>query len=154
MSQVSIFELPTECLFKIFMYIKENCEREKPNAPDEITYEDFISLAICCGTFDDLIQEWKIDLYDRLWENVRLPRIITHIDFEDVNAMLKRRSAKEKETYWRELSHIIRDAPVTTISLRYAPKSFHSDHLKAFQTVLCELQNKLNLQRLDIYASP
>ncbi|XP_041449699.1 uncharacterized protein LOC111082229 isoform X1 [Drosophila obscura] len=150
MSQMSIFELPPDCFFEIFKYIKENCEREKPNAPHEIKYEDFIILAICCDTFDDLIQEWKIDLYDRLWENVRFPRYITHIDFEDVNARLKRKSAKEKETYWRELSHAIRDAHLTTVSLRCESESFQSDHFEAFHTVIDQLQNKPNLKRLLI----
>ncbi|XP_022231570.2 uncharacterized protein LOC111080322 isoform X2 [Drosophila obscura] len=150
MSEVSIFELPTECLFEIFKYIKNNCQRKKPNAAVEIKYEDFISLAICCKTFDDLIQEWNIDLYDRLWENVRFPRDITHIDFEDVNARLKRKSAKEKETYWRELSHAIRDAHLTTVSLRCESESFHSDLFEAFHTVIDQLQNKPNLKVLDI----
>ncbi|XP_041449760.1 uncharacterized protein LOC111082218 [Drosophila obscura] len=150
MSQVSILELPSDCFFEIFKYIKENCEREKPNAPDEIKYKDFINFAACCKPCAALLCDWNITLYISLQKYLTFRIDNIHIDFEEVYTRLKNASAKYKETYWSSLSQAIRDAPATYVTLFYAPESFHSDHMEAFRTVIDQLQNKTNLEELHI----
>ncbi|XP_022221542.2 uncharacterized protein LOC111073515 [Drosophila obscura] len=148
MSQVSILILPIECFYEIFKYIKKNCERDRPDATDDIKYDDLISFTACCEPILHMLSEWDLHLFNKISKFVSLKISIIHIDFEKLYNRLKAKSAKDKETYWAFLSHAIRRS--TGILLLYAPESFHRDHLETFQTVIGQLQNKPNLKRLCI----
>ncbi|XP_034661793.1 uncharacterized protein LOC117897200 [Drosophila subobscura] len=179
MRETGIFDLPNECFYEIFKCVKNNCEREKPFANDQIKYADFISLAACSKLLGNLIYEWNMDLFFGLPDFCRLgmkkndidiSRMITGlknksaidkkafsssfddaIDLENICIALKNTPARDKEAYWISFSPLLKDWPnLTEVALRYAPESFHSDLMEVFRTVMDLLQNKPNLKELDI----
>ncbi|XP_034668609.1 uncharacterized protein LOC117901804 [Drosophila subobscura] len=151
MSHESIFELSHYSKFEIFNQIKRNCESERPGAVVEIKYGDLIRLAACSQHLARMLFEWDTQLYRSLDQYMIHKITSIYIDFEEVYKRLATASSREKETYWSSLSHAIRDAGPKQVVLRYAPESYHSDHMEAFHTVMGQLQNKLNLKELDIY---
>ncbi|XP_034125911.1 uncharacterized protein LOC117582362 isoform X2 [Drosophila guanche] len=180
MSETGILDLPRELIFEIFKYVKNNCEREKPFEKDDIKYADFMSLAASCKLLRNLIYLWKHDFFFGLsntllraivHNDIDLEHIIAQykktserdkeaqficsatnfIDLERISIVLKNTPARDKKAYWTSFSHVSKGWPnFTKVKLRYAPKSFHSEFMEVFRTVMDQLQNKRNLKELDI----
>ncbi|KAH8248561.1 hypothetical protein KR032_000985, partial [Drosophila birchii] len=148
----SILGLNQFCYFALFKQIRLSCEQTYKNqALDDLKYMDLKNFLCSYPQFRPLFYEWDMELSKRLFLLDVSSLANIYIDFAELYERLKGFPEKVKKVYWKSLNQAIEENDgLTSVELRYYPKTHYSEHMDVFESVMKQLRAKKGLEKLKV----
>ncbi|XP_070139992.1 uncharacterized protein [Drosophila kikkawai] len=153
MIQSTILDLNQFCYFALFRQIRLNCEQTNEyQALDDLKYMDLKNFLSSYPPFRRLFYEWDMELSKRLFLLDVSSVANICIDFAELYERLKWFPKKVKKDYWKSLTSAIEENDhLTSVELRYYPKTHYSEHMDIFETVMKQLRAKKTIKTLKFH---
>ncbi|KAH8281788.1 hypothetical protein KR054_002949, partial [Drosophila jambulina] len=151
----TILDLNQFCYFALFKQIRLSCEQTNENQSlDDLKYMDLKNFLSIYPPFRLLFYEWDKDLSERLF--LLSVSSVAHIciDFAELYERLKEFPEKVKQDYWNSLTLAIKENDcLSSVELRYYPKTHHREHMDVFESVMKQLRAKKGIKKFKLVLS-